>query len=221
MNTPATPPSADDEAARIGWRALGWLVLPPLAVLVLQALLPADVEGGALQRLEGATLVSDAGQALWMASRPLVYGLLAVGGAAALLVALVRRLGWARARPVLLALWVLLWLATGAWLVAGDQNCTQREALPEQPVKVLLAREILPSKRKGPGGTEVYFELPGESEPMRLFAQGLPPAAFVPGSTALLHSEAGRWWGRWGRLRSRLAPPATPATPPASTAPGG
>ena len=214
MTAPVTPPP-DAAAARVDWRALAWVALPPLAVLVLRALLPVDVEGGALQRLHGATLVSDAGQALWMASRPLVYGLLAVGAAAALLYALVRRCGWARVRPGLRALWVLMWLATGAWLVADDRNRAQREPLPEQPVKVLLAREILASKR-GPGGTEVYFELAGEPEPMRLFAQGLPPAAFVPGSSALLHSEAGRWWGRWGRLTSRLAPPA--ASP---TAPGG
>lgn len=221
MSGPAMPPPDEQPDARVDWRALAWVALPPLAVLTLRALLPAELEGGALQRLETATLVSDASEALWMAARPLVYGVLALGGAGALLYALLRRLGWARARPLLLAAWLLLWLGTGAWLLASERNRAGRQALPTQPVKVLLAREILPGKRTGPGGTEVYFELAGEPQPLRLFAQGLPPAAFVPGSSALLHAEAGRWWGRWGRLTSRLAPPAAPPAAPAAAAPAG
>ena len=225
MNRPAMPPPGADDgdqgAARVDWRALALVALPPVAVLALRALLPAEVDGGTLQRLQTATLVSDAGEALWMASRPLVYGVLALGGTAGLLYALVRRLGWARVRPLLLALWLLLWAATGVWLLASERNRAQRQALPAQPVKVLLAREILPGKRTGPGGTEVYFELAGEPRPLRLFAQGLPPAAFVPGSMAMLHAEAGRWWGRWGRLTSRLAPPAAPPAAPAAAAPAG
>ena len=57
MTAPVTPPP-DAAAARVDWRALAWVALPPLAVLVLRALLPVDVEGGALQRLHGATLVA-------------------------------------------------------------------------------------------------------------------------------------------------------------------
>ena len=76
---------------------------------------------------------------------------------------------------------------------------------------MLLARAVAPSQR-GPGGTEVYFELPGSSEPMRLLAEGQPTQAFVPGSTPALHLEAGRWWGRWGRLSARSRPaPAAPS----------
>ena len=199
-------PAPETTAAPVAWRGLAWAALPPLLVLALRALMPGEVDAGALQRLETATLVSDPAEAFWMAARPLALGLLVLAVAAGACLFAVRRWGWARLRRALLGLWAAMWLAMGVGLTASDLNRAQRQPLPDQSVKVLLAREILPGKRTGPGGTEVYFEQPGEAEPMRLFAQGQPPAAFVPGSTALLHAEAGRWWGRWGRLTSRLAP---------------
>ncbi|QTD45308.1 hypothetical protein [Ottowia testudinis] len=209
MTTPAPLPAPDSSAA-IDWRIFAWAALPPLAVLMLRVVLPGQVEGGELQRLQTATLVSDPAEAFWMAARPLLLTLLTVSAVAGVFYAALRRLGWARMRPGVLTLWVLLWLAMGAWLMASDMNRAQRQPLPDQAAKVLLAREILPNKRTGPGGTEVYFELPGEPEPLRLFAQGQPTQAFVPGSTAVLHAESGRWWGRWGRLTSRLNPAPTP-----------
>ena len=193
------------------WRGLAWVALPLLAVLVLRALLSAQAEGDSLQRLQAATLVSDPGEAFWMAARPLVWALSAFAGVVAVSYLALRRWGWARVRPWALVSWVLFCIGTGVWLIASELNRVGRQPLAEQTATVLLARAVAPSQR-GPGGTEVYFELPGSSEPMRLLAEGQPTQAFVPGSTPALHLEAGRWWGRWGRLSARSRPaPAAPS----------
>jgi hypothetical protein len=117
--------------------------------------------------------------------------------------AALRRHGWPRVRPWAVALWVLAWLLGGAWLLADHLNRGARQPLPEQTVRVLLAREV-PASERGVGGTEVYFEAPDAPAPQRLLAEAQPIGAFPIGSQARLHAEAGRWWGRWGRL----APPA-------------
>ena len=57
--------------------------------------------------------------------------------------------------------------------------------------------------------------------PQRLFVEDAPVTAFAPGSIARLHAHAGRWWGQWGRLESRLEPPRPPVSAPAGRAPGG
>jgi len=189
---------------------LAWVALPPLAVLVLRALLSAQAEGDSLQRLQAATLVSDPGEAFWVAARPVVWALSALAGVIAVPYLAVRRWGWTRVRPWALVSWVGLCVGTGVWLIASELNRAGRQPLAEQTATVLLARAVAPSQR-GPGGTEVYFELPGSSEPMRLLAEGQPTQAFVPGSAPVLHLEAGRWWGRWGRL--------SPHPDPASVAP--
>ena len=215
MNAPDTP-----AANTVNWRALAWVFGPPIAVLMLRALWPEQGDAGGLHRIDGATLVSTPGEAFWMAARPLAYGLLSLAAVVTLLVVTLRRAGWARARPWFRAAWLLMWLATGGWIVASELNRAGLQPLPEQPAKVLLAREIGPSKRSA-GGTEVYFEIADEPTPLRLLVEGQPPSAFVPGSTARLQAESGRWWGRWGRLDSRLAP--APPVPPRVTGrtPGG
>lgn len=209
----------DDSPA--DWRVLALAAVPPVAVLVLRVIMPGQPEGDLLYRLEAAPLVSEPGEAFWLAVRPLLYGLLVIGAVLAGFVLAVRRLGWARVRPAVLALWVLMWVAMGVWLVASDMNRTGRQPLAEQSVKVLLAREAMGTRRR-PAGTEVYFERQGDATPTRLFVEGAPIHAFAPGSAARLHAEAGRWWGTWGRLESRLdfsAPP--PASAPAGGSPGG
>lgn len=220
---PAPPPAA----APADWRNLAWALGPPAAALLLRALLVAQADAGepGWQRLETATLVSDAGQAFWMAARPLVLALLVGGGAIAALVfglrAALRRHGWARVRPWAIALWLLLWAAVAAGLTASDFNRAHREPLPAQAAKVLLVRELLASKR-GPGGAEVYFALADEPEPLRLLAEGQPAEAFPPGSKARLQLQAGRWWGRWGQLTSSFGAAPTPDTGGAArSAPGG
>ena len=98
---------------------------------------------------------------------------------------------------------MLLWLALGGWLLADHLNRSARQPLPEQTVRVLLARAV-PASERSVGGTEVYFEAPStHAEPQRLLAEGLALERFKPGSSAQLHAEAGRWWGRWGRLAPR------------------
>ena len=111
-------------------------------------------------------------------------------------------------------------LGLGAWLVASEMNRNGRQPLPEQAARVLLAREMQPTKRR-PGSTEVYFERQGDATPQRLFVEDAPVAAFAPGSIARLHAHAGRWWGQWGRLESRLELPRPPVSAPAGRAPGG
>ncbi|MDO5625433.1 MAG: hypothetical protein Q4G71_12190 [Pseudomonadota bacterium] len=204
MTTPAAP------AADIHWRALAWLMLPPLLVLLLRAALQGmQGDGGGWQALRPAALVDSPAQALWVASRPFVFTLLGAGGAALALFyggrAVVRRHGWARVRPLAQALWLALWALLAAWLVASHLNRAGRTALPAQTATVLLAGQVAPSAR-GPGGTELYVELPGEAAPLRLFAEGQPAQAFAPRSAVLLHVQQGRWWGRWARAQPAGGP---------------
>ena len=71
----------DDSPA--DWRVLALAAVPPLAVLVLRVIMPGQPEGDLLYRLEAAPLVSDPGEAFWLAARPLLYGLLVIGAALA------------------------------------------------------------------------------------------------------------------------------------------
>lgn len=214
---PARRPPDDSPA---DWRMLALAAAPPLAVLVLRVLMPGQPEGDGLYPVTAASMVSDPGEAFWLAARPLLYGLLAISAVLGGLWLAVRRLGWPRVRPAVLALWVLMWTAMGAWLVASEMNRNGRQPLPEQSARVLLAREMQPTKRR-PGGTEVYFERQGDATPQRLFVEDAPVTAFAPGSIARLHAHAGRWWGQWGRLESRLELPRPPVSAPAGRAPGG
>lgn len=197
-SAPATPPA-------IGWRGLAWAVAPPLAVLLLRTLLTAqaDVDADSLQRLKVATMVSAPGEAIWAAARPFVFTLVALavlgaalffGGRRAL-----RRHGWPHLRPWAVGAWLLLWLAAGSWLLAAHLNRAGRQPLADQDATVLLVGAVAPSTR-GPGGAEVYVQLPGQPQPLHLFAPEQPAQAFPVGSTVRLHTEAGRWWGRWGRV---------------------
>ncbi len=188
------------ETAPIAWRTLAWAIGPVIAVLLLRAALQATAGAdlGDLQPLRAATLVGDPTQALWAAARPFVFTVLALGAAVIALRQALRRLGWVRAKPWLVALWVLGWGAGGGWLLAEHLNRSARQLLPEQSVRVLLARAV-PANERSVGGTEVYFEAAG-AEPQRLLAEGQALERLQPGSSARLHAEAGRWWGRWGRL---------------------
>ena len=84
-------PAPETTAAPVAWRGLAWAALPPLLVLALRALMPGEVDAGALQRLETATLVSDPAEAFWMAARPLALGLLVLAVAAGACLFAVRR----------------------------------------------------------------------------------------------------------------------------------
>ncbi|MDO5691227.1 MAG: hypothetical protein Q4G70_01950 [Pseudomonadota bacterium] len=214
---PARRPPDDSPA---DWRVLALAAAPPLVVLTLRVLMPGQPEGDGLYPLEAASMVSDPGQAFWLAARPLVYGVLVIAAVLGGLWLAVRRLGWPRVRPAVLALWVLMWVAMGAWLVTSEMNRAGRQPLPEQAAKVLLSREMQPTKRRA-GGTEVYFERQGDATPQRLFVEDAPVAAFAPGSIARLHAHAGRWWGQWGRLEPRLDFSRPPASAPAGSPPGG
>ena len=120
-------PAPETTAAPVAWRGLAWAALPPLLVLALRALMPGEVDAGALQRLETATLVSDPAEAFWMAARPLALGLLVLAVAAGACLFAVRRWGWARLRPALLGLWAAMWLAMGVGLTASDMNRAARD----------------------------------------------------------------------------------------------
>ena len=78
-----SPGPAAAATTGLGWRGLTWLLAPPLAVLLLRALLQALAEADAdgLQALHPATLVSDPAQALWAAARPAVFTGLGLLGA--------------------------------------------------------------------------------------------------------------------------------------------
>ena len=115
--------------APIAWRTLAWAIGPVIAVLLLRAALQATVGAdlGDLQPLRAATLVGDPTQALWAAARPFVFTLLAIGAAGIALRQALRRLGWARAKPGLVALWLLGWAAGGTWLLADHLNRSARQ----------------------------------------------------------------------------------------------
>lgn len=192
MNAPAPPPAAR-------WGALAWVLLPPLVVLLLRALLQSPVEDD-WQPLREATQVTSPGQALWAATRPLAYTALALLALGLGVRQAARRWGWARLRPLLLALWLLLWAGVGAGSLAQHLNRSGRQALPETPARVLLAGDVAPSAR-GPGGAQVYLALLGqEDRPVYTLAPGLPARAFT-GRHAQVRLQAGRWWGRWAQVR--------------------
>lgn len=184
------------------WRTLVWVLAPVIGVLLLRAWLQARGEllGSGLHRLRDATLVDSAGQALWLAAQPFVLVVLA--GALALLGGrwVLRRWSWAVLRPWALGLWVMLWLSWGGWLLASHMNRSQTQALPGQHVRVLLAREVMPGKRR-PGGVEVYFEPLHGGSPQRLLVEDQPLTAFGSDSLARLSGVQGRWWGRWAVLQ--------------------
>lgn len=212
------PAAPAGQAPAIGWRALAWVFAPPLCVLLLRSALKemAGADDGLLQPLRPAVLVDSAGQALWVASRPLLLTLL--GGAAAAWAArkALRRWGWARLGPWAAALWALLWLGGGAWLLAAHLNRTGRQPQPPQTATVLLAGEVRPSARS-PGGAELYLQWPGQPQPQRLFVPEQPASAFARGVRVPVQAHTGRWWGRWATLS---APPITaPMTAPAPAAP--
>ena len=134
---PAAPRTPEQD--RAAWRALIWTAAPVIATLALRASLHGHageaMQGphGALQPLREAAQAASAGQALWLASRPFILS-------AAALLALwlagrqaLRRCGWQRLRLAALALWLLLWLAAAAWLVASHLNRTGRSAAPAAP----------------------------------------------------------------------------------------
>lgn len=202
MSTPHAPAGAP---AAVPWRGLVWAIGPVIVVLLLRAWLQAqgELDDSGLQRLRSATLVSTPGQALWMAARPFVFSALALlvlvlGGRWGLRQAL-QRWGWARVRPWVLGLWVLLWLSWGVWLLASHANRAHTQPLAEQRVRVLLSRDILPSQRS-PGGVEVYFQPVSGGTPLRLLVEGAHLPTFAPDSLARLSGVQGRWWGRWGHL---------------------
>lgn len=201
-----SPPDATPTPTATG-RWLAAALAPPLALWLLRSVLRgrANADFATLQPLHAAVLVSDPTQALWAASRPLVLTALALAVAFWLLRrslrAALRRHGWARVRPWLLALWLAACTLAGAALLASHLNRDSRHTLVAQDVRVLLAREIAPGTRHA-GGTEVYFETAPGAPPLRLLAEQRPLADFAPGSTVRLHLQAGRWWGRWGRLGS-------------------
>ena len=98
---PARRPPDDSPA---DWRVLALAAVPPLAVLVLRVLMPGQPEGDGLYPVTAASMVSDPGEAFWLAARPLLYGLLVIGAVLGGLWLAVRRLGWPRVRPAVLAL---------------------------------------------------------------------------------------------------------------------
>ncbi len=207
------------------WRALAWVLLPPVAVLLLRAALQAqtDEATASLQALRAATQVTTPGEAMWAAAQPFVLTLI---GAAVLIGGLylavrhgVRRHGWPRVRPWVQRSWLVLCVLAAVALLASHFNRTGRQPLPAQAAQVLLVRAVPPSERSV-GGVEVYLQVPGDDTPVHLLAEAQPATAFPPKSTVQLQAEAGRWWGRWGRVvpPSSAEAPAAPSLP-ASTAP--
>ena len=65
---PARRPPDDSPA---DWRVLALAAVPPLAVLVLRVLMPGQPEGDGLYPVTAASMVSDPGEAFWLAARPL------------------------------------------------------------------------------------------------------------------------------------------------------
>ena len=200
---PAAPRTPEQDLA--SWRALIWTAAPVIATLALRASLQGHageaMQGphGALQPLREAAQAASAGQALWLASRPFILS-------AAALLALwlagrqaLRRCGWQRLRPAALALWLLLWLAAAAWLVASHLNRTGRSAQPAQTAQVLLVREIAPTSRD-PGGAEVYVQTGPGDPALRVLAEGRAMSDFPQNSVVTLRPWRGRWWGRWATV---------------------
>ena len=210
-------------APRANWRGLAWALLPPVAVLLLRAALQAQTDEAtvSLNAVHAATVVREPGEAIWAALQPFLW---TFGSAVVVIAATgvwirrgVRRHGWARTRPRVIGVWVVLCVAAAGGLLAQHLNRSGRQPQPARQGDVLLVREVRPSERSV-GGAEVYLQLPGDATPLHLLAEGQPATRFPPKSTVRLQTERGRWWGRWGTV-TPLALPASPASPASATPP--
>lgn len=161
MSTDSAPPATPHAAP--GWHTLTWVLLPPLAVVLLRAALQTPPDGD-WQPLRVAAQVTSAHQAIWVAAQPFLWAVLALLSLAVGLRLALRRWGWTRLRRPLLVLWVLLWLGVGTASVARHLNQTGRQPLPTQQARVLLAGDVAPSARR-PGGAQVYLALSGDTVP--------------------------------------------------------
>ena len=207
------------------WRALAWVLLPPVALLLLRAALQAqtDEATASLHALQAATQVATPGEAMWAAAKPFVLTLIAVavllGAVYLALRSGVRRHGWARVRPWVQRAWLALCVLGAVAMVASHLNRTGRQALPVQQAQVLLVRAVPPSERSV-GGAEVYLQLPGDGTPVHLMAETQAASAFPPKSAVSLQTQVGRWWGRWGVVTPLGAPNGMPMPADATPAQG-
>lgn len=117
------------------------------------------------------------------------------------------------------ALWRLL---AGLWLAAALAACAAQvlhfmnlRGLAPQPdplaARVLGSRAVAPSAR-GPGGTLLVLQLPGDAGPQQLLADDPGAARLAPGQALALHWSRGRWWGRYATGWQLAANPRAPAS---------
>ncbi len=185
----------DAGATRTAWL----LFAPPFGFAALRwwTRVRAGQEPGSWQRLRPADVAEAAsGSLLWQASQPFVLALLALALAALLLWLAVRRVGWARVRPLAAGAWIALWLAAAAATGAQHVNRAARQALPAQIATVLQARAQAPTGR-GPGGAEVLLRVPGFEAPQSVLLELAEAAALPAGSQLRLALARGRFGGHY------------------------
>jgi len=209
-----TPPPAarPDTAAAARPSRAAWLAFAPLAAVVgLRWVL-----GWLQDRAEPTPawpLLPFAGAQdpwAWLPTAGLALLALAV---ALLILRVVRRRWGARALGGLLAaLWIAAALAACA--AQGLHFMNLRGLVPQaQPLaaSVLGSRALAPSAR-GPGGTLLVLQLPGEAGPQQLLADDPGAARLAPGQALALQWSRGRWWGRYATGWQLAANPQVPAS---------
>lgn len=190
-------PGGQSDASRT---AVAWLLFaPPLAALGLRWWLRtrAELDPTPWQALRAAgDAPLEPGQLLWQASQPFLITAAALALLALGAWALVRRLGWRRARPIGVVAWIALWVALGAAAGLQHVNRVAQQALPAQTATVLQARARPPTER-GPGGAELLLRLPGFDAPQGVLLEQADAAVLLPGTRLQLALARGCFGGHY------------------------
>ncbi len=217
MDTSATPGS-------VGW--LGWLRRYAVQLAVLApAVLWVMVREWLQWRLAqlGAVLpppLNPAGDPVAL-MRNIALVLLACLAFAALAWWLVRKPGPARYRLppgrlawVLLALWVVLWLAGAAQAVRSQLNVLGVQPAHGETLALVGVRQSPPTLRSV-GGAQLYLDWPAQGGLHTVLVESPSPALLAQPPKVLLQVAPGRWHG-WYVL-SWSVPGADPTAPPPPT----
>ncbi|GAB2742838.1 hypothetical protein GCM10027019_22900 [Melaminivora jejuensis] len=110
---------------------------------------------------------------------------------------------WLRRRHGARVLW--RWLA-GLWLAVALAACAGQllhflnlrglQAQPQALAAQVLGSRAVPPSARGPGGTLLVLQLPGEA-PQQALVGHPGAAALTAGQPLALHWARGRWWGRY------------------------
>lgn len=167
-----------------------WLVLaPPIFMVGLRSVLELLASREPQMLALPLTPVSIPGSLLG-----LLWPGLALLTALVLVILTLLKLGWRRVVPSVALVWVLLWLAGSATLIQRHLNQLDLQALPDVVAQTLTLQFKPPSSR-GPGGTQLYLQVPGMPVPHTVLIDDPQVATLRPGDTLSLSLAQGRFSG--------------------------